>query len=71
MSGLHRFLTLTRPLSQVVGFGIVQKQGDVLIQRRMILLERQDLIGILWGDGAGKVLLAAHGITRHEASLQV
>jgi len=36
----------------------------------MVLFERQDISGALLADGAGDVLLTAHGIDHHEASLQ-
>ena len=70
MIGLYRFLILIRALATVVGCGIVQKKRDGLIERRMVLFERQDISGALLADGAGDVLLTAHGIDHHEASLQ-
>jgi hypothetical protein len=40
MIGIHRFLTLLRPLSHLVSLGIVQKKCDILIERRRMLFER-------------------------------
>jgi len=71
MLGIHRFLTLIRDLSHMVGFDIVQNKRDVLVERRMIVFERQDIISTLLGDGAGNVLLTAHGVDRYDASLEV
>ena len=71
MIGIHRFLTLIRDLSPVVGFGIIQKQRDILIQRRMIVLERHDILSVLLGDGLGHVLVTAHRLNRDNAALQV
>jgi hypothetical protein len=71
MIGIDRFLTLIGHLAHVVGFGIAQKKCAILIERRMVVFERQAIIGILLCDGMGDVLLTAHGIDRYDASLQV
>ena len=71
MIGIDRCLTLILDLSKVVGFGIVQQKRAVLREHWMVFFERPDIIGVLLGDGVGHVFLTAHGLDRHEASLQV
>ena len=48
--GIHRFLTLIRDLATGVGFGILQKKRDVLIESCIFLFDLQDIIGLLLSE---------------------
>ena len=44
------------------GFGIVQEQSDVAVQRRLIALQREDIVPAPIDDLPGDIALAVEGI---------
>ena len=71
MIPIHRFMIIRVDLGKLTGLGVVEKQGYIVIEVAVIVLECQDIIGPLLGDDFGDLLLTAHGIKGHRGTPQV
>jgi len=56
---------------EVVLLGQAEKQRHVLMEMKLIVLDRQYIVGFLLDDLLGQVGLTAHGINRHDAPADI
>src|SRR5215470_9688226 len=56
---------------EVGGEGGLEGGDDVRLQRRLVALDLQQVVGPALADGLGNVRLAAHGVDAHQRALQL
>ena len=71
MIAIDRFVVGMRDVSKPCVAGIVEKERHRLGERRMVLLEGQDIIRPLLRDGLGDLFLTPHRINRHDGPCEV
>ena len=55
----------------VVGQALIEQLGCLLVQRSLVALELQDVVGALIDDGFSDLLLAADGVNGHDSALHI
>src|ERR1035437_6164855 len=71
MSLLARFGVIHRRQNGRVRAGRGERGDEVLAKRGLVVLDRQAVVGAFVDDSGRDVLLAAHGIDRHDAALEI
>ena len=62
MIAIYRFMISMVDLGKLIAPGIVEKQRHIVIECAVIFLQRSDIIGPLFGDHLGDLLLTPHRI---------
>ena len=65
MVGIDGGMMIRGDVVKPIGLEVVEKQLYLTMQRRMVVLEGQDIIGALLDDSPGNFFLTPHRIGRH------